>query len=77
MLGYPEDGPFDVRPARVRTGSGSPGATSTVSSGRPRHLHHPLGGALGQLRRAADRDRRQMLGIVFATALDSADTGSC
>lgn len=76
VLGYPQDGPFDVRPARIRdqeriTGHDIYGQLSidrdiytirsTVRAGNS-------GGPLIDT-------RGRVLGIVFASALDSADTG--
>ena len=66
--------PFDVRPARVRDRDGSPGATSTARSGRTRHLHHPIGGAVGDSGGPLIATDGSILGIVFASALNSADT---
>jgi len=76
VLGFPQDGPFDVRPARVRdreriTGHDIYGQLSvdrdiyTVRSVvRAGNSGGPLIGTDGSV-----------LGIVFASALDSADTG--
>jgi S1-C subfamily serine protease len=76
VVGYPEDGPFDVRPARVRDrgdlaghdiyGRGSVvreiySVRSVVRSGNSGGPLITPGGAV--------------LGMVFATALDSSDTG--
>ena len=66
VLGYPQDGPFDVRPARVRDRERISGRDiytirSVVRAGNS-------GGPLI----ATDGS---VLGIVFASALDSADTG--
>ncbi|MHA3705066.1 MarP family serine protease [Jatrophihabitans sp. YIM 134969] len=76
VLGYPEDGPFDVRAARVReqlqatgrdiydTGSVTRSIYSIRALVRPGNSGGPLLDAKGQV-----------LGIVFATAIDAKDTG--
>ena len=76
VLGFPEDGPFDVRAARVRqqlnatgrdiydTGSVTRSIYSIRALVRPGNSGGPLLDAEGQV-----------LGIVFATAIDAKDTG--
>ena len=60
VLGYPQDGPFDVRPARVRDRERDRRPRHLRPAvGRPGHLHDPVGGARRQLRRPADRHRRR------------------
>jgi S1-C subfamily serine protease len=76
VLGYPEDGPFDVQPARVRddgtiTGHdiyGQGNITRQIYSVRSIVRSGNSGGPLIQ-------PDGSVLGIVFATALDSSDTG--
>ena len=76
VLGYPEDGPFDVRAARVReeldatgrdiydTGSVTRSIYSIRALVRPGNSGGPLIDTKGQV-----------LGVVFATAIDAKDTG--
>ena len=76
VLGYPEDGPFDVQPARIRNlgtitghdiyGQGS--ITREIYSVRSLVRSGNSGGPL-------INPDGSVLGIVFATALDSSDTG--
>lgn len=76
VLGYPEDGPFDVRAARIRealdatgrdiydTGSVTRSIYSIRALVRPGNSGGPLLDTRGQV-----------LGVVFATAIDAKDTG--
>ncbi|SDJ51966.1 Colicin V production protein [Frankineae bacterium MT45] len=76
VLGYPEDGPFDVRAARVREREnlvgrdiyGAGRVTREIYSIRALVRSGNSGGPL------ISTDGR-VLGVVFATALDSTDTG--
>jgi S1-C subfamily serine protease len=76
VLGYPEDGPFDVQSARVRT--------RTTVSGNDIYGNAQVNREIYSLRATVRSgnsggpliaDDGAVLGIVFATALDSSDTG--
>ena len=76
MLGYPQDGPFDVRPARVRDRERISGRDIYGQLSVDRDIYTirsvvRAGNSGGPLI-ATDGS---VLGIVFASALDSADTG--
>lgn len=76
VLGYPQDGPFDVRPARIRdrekiTGHDIYGQLSVDRDIYTVRALVRAGNSGGPLINPAG----QALGIVFASALDSADTG--
>ncbi|MCU1656818.1 MAG: Colicin production protein [Pseudonocardiales bacterium] len=76
VLGYPEDGPFTVKTARVRSRNtiqgndiyGNPGVRRDIYSIRAVVRSGNSGGPLLA-------DNGSVLGVVFATALDSSDTG--
>ncbi|MEO6703302.1 MAG: MarP family serine protease [Jatrophihabitantaceae bacterium] len=76
VLGYPQDGPFDVRPARVRdreriTGHDIYGQLSVDRDIYTIRSVVRAGNSGGPLISTSG----SVLGIVFASALDSADTG--
>jgi S1-C subfamily serine protease len=76
VLGYPEDGPFDVRSARVRSRTTVSGADIYGSGSVRREVYAVRatvrsGNSGGPLITVGGR----VLGVVFATALDSNDTG--
>ncbi|HEY2041676.1 MAG TPA: MarP family serine protease [Jatrophihabitans sp.] len=76
VLGYPQDGPFDVRPARVRDREKISGRDiyGRVSVDRDIYTIRSVvraGNSGGPL----IDTRGSVLGIVFASALDSSDTG--
>lgn len=76
VIGYPEDGPYTVRPARVRSQTTVRG-TNIYGSGDVRREIYAVravvrSGNSGGPMLAYDG---RVLGMVFATALDSADTG--
>ncbi|HEX2903399.1 MAG TPA: MarP family serine protease [Jatrophihabitans sp.] len=76
VLGYPQDGPFDVRPARIRdqeriTGHDIYGQLSVDRDIYTIRSIVRAGNSGGPLITPSG----QALGIVFASALDSADTG--
>lgn len=76
VLGYPQDGPFDARPARIRdferiTGHDIYGQLSVDRDIYTIRSTVRAGNSGGPLITPAGR----VLGVVFASALDSADTG--
>jgi S1-C subfamily serine protease len=76
VVGYPEDGPFDVRPARVRDREEVAGRDIYGSSVVNREIYAirstvRSGNSGGPLLTPTG----QVLGMVFATALNSSDTG--
>jgi S1-C subfamily serine protease len=76
VLGYPENGPFDVQPARVRSQTTVAGHDIYGNGDVHREIYAiratvRSGNSGGPL--LADDGR--VLGMVFATALDSSDTG--
>jgi S1-C subfamily serine protease len=76
VLGYPEDGPFNVQSARVRSRITVGGNDIYGNSGVNREIY-----SLRAVVRSGNSggpliaDDGSVLGIVFATALDSSDTG--
>ncbi len=76
VLGYPEDGPFDVRPARVRDREQINGRDIYGRGSVEREIYSVRaivrsGNSGGPL----ISPEGTVLGMVFATALDSSDTG--
>jgi S1-C subfamily serine protease len=76
VLGYPEDGPFAVRTARVRSRTTVGGNDIYGNRGVQREIY-----SLRAVVRSGNSggpllaDDGTVLGVVFATALDSSDTG--
>jgi S1-C subfamily serine protease len=76
VLGFPEDGPFDVEPARIRDRETAYG-NDIYGSGRVKRDIYAIRGLVrpgnsgGPLLTTDGR----VLGVVFATAVDSSDTG--
>jgi S1-C subfamily serine protease len=76
VLGYPEDGPFDVRAARIRSRSDISGLDIYGQHAVRRQIYSirstvRVGNSGGPLIDTSGA----VLGIVFASALDSTDTG--
>ena len=76
VLGYPEDGPFTVGSARVRSRTTVSGA-DIYGSGSVRREVYAVRAAVrsGNSGGPLVTDSGAVLGVVFATALDSSDTG--
>ncbi len=78
--GYPEDGPFALAPARIRDREHVTGYTIYEQSGSETRVTREIYAVRAQVQPGnsggplLDRDGA-VLGIVFARALDSADTG--
>jgi S1-C subfamily serine protease len=76
VLGYPENGPFTVRSARVRSRTTAAGSDIYGNGGLSRSIYAiravVRSGNSGGPLLATDGT---VLGVVFATALDSSDTG--
>jgi S1-C subfamily serine protease len=76
VLGYPENGPFTVRSARVRSRSTANGSDIYGNGGLSRSIY-----AIRSIVRSGNSggpllaDDGRVLGMVFATARDSSDTG--
>lgn len=76
VLGYPQDGPFNVRAARVRSRSTVSGSDIYGKGNVQREIY-----SLRAIIRSGNSggplmaDDGTILGMVFATALDSSDTG--
>jgi S1-C subfamily serine protease len=77
VLGYPENGPFTPRTARIRS-QGTVGGTDIYGHGSVHRNIYSIraivrsGNSGGPL---MSYDGRRVLGMVFATAIDSPDTG--
>ncbi len=76
VLGYPENGPFTVRTARVRS-RGTISGTSIYGSGNVSREIYSIRSVVrsGNSGGPMIADDGTVLGMVFATALDSPDTG--
>lgn len=76
VLGYPEDGPFTVRSARVRS-RGTVSGTSIYGTGNVNREIYSIRSVVrsGNSGGPLMADDGSVLGMVFATALDSPDTG--
>jgi S1-C subfamily serine protease len=76
VLGYPEDGPYTVRPARIRTQATVSGSDIYGHGTVERRIY-----SVRSIIRSGNSGgpllsyRGTVLGVVFATALDSSDTG--
>ena len=76
VLGYPENGPFTVRTARVRS-EGTVGGTNIYGHGS---VHRSIYSIRAVVRSGNSGGpllayNGEVLGMVFATAIDSSDTG--
>lgn len=76
VLGYPEDGPFNIRSARVRSRS-TVGGSDIYGNGNVQREIYSLRAVVrsGNSGGPLMADDGTILGMVFATALDSSDTG--
>jgi S1-C subfamily serine protease len=76
VLGYPEDGPFDVRPARVRSRNTVSG-NDIYGHGHVRRSIYSIYAVVrsGNSGGPLIANNGTVLGVVFATALNSSNTG--
>jgi S1-C subfamily serine protease len=76
VLGYPENGPFTVRTARVRS-EGTVGGTNIYGHGSVRRSIYSIRAVVrsGNSGGPLLAYNGEVLGMVFATAIDSSDTG--